>query len=132
MLFVQSEGVPLVIDGLDPGEERLVEADVHLILGHLGRDVLGNLLHLVIRVGFQQIVEDAGDAVQGLAGILQRFDRILEAGRRRVGDDRIDFGLSFGDALLESRHIVLVADFIERRGSVGERGFGQKGIFHSA
>ena len=37
----------------------------------------------------------------------------------------------FGDALLESRHVVLVADLIEGGRSERERGFGQKRIFHS-
>ena len=132
LVGVERERVPLRIDGLDPLEERLVEGDVQLVFGHLGGEFLGNLLHLFVGIGFQQVVEDAAYAVQQLAGLLEGFDRIGKGRRLGIGGDRIDIGLRLPDALLEGGEVMLVADLVKGRRAVGERGLGQKRIFHGA
>ena len=128
----EAETVPLLPDGLDPGEKGLVEGDVHLVFRHLGGEILGDLLHFVVRIGLQQVVKDAGYAVQGASVVLEGFDGVGKVRRIGIGDDGIDPGLRFREGLLEGRHIMLVADLVKGWGSVGELGFSQKRIFHSA
>ena len=131
LVRLQSEAVALLKDGLDAGEESLVKGDVHLVFGHQGREVLGDLLHLLIGIGLEQVVEDAADALQGLARALQGLDGVCKSRGIGIAHDGIDLGLRLGDGLLEGGLVVFVPDPVERRSAVGEAGFGQQGIFHS-
>ena len=121
----QVQRVASVVDGLDAREKRLVERYVHVEVGQQGRDLLGDLLHPVVALGFEQVEEDAADAVQAGAGEFERLDGVGEVGRGRVGGDGVHLGLAGLDGRPEGRQIVFLADQVEARRPEGKGGRNQ-------
>ena len=121
----QVQRAPAVIDGLDAREQRLVERDIHVEIGQQGRDLLGDLLHPVVALGFEQVEKDAADAVQGGAREFEGLDGVGEGRRLRVGGDGVHLGLAGLDGRPEGRQIVLLADQVEARSPEREGGRNQ-------
>ena len=117
-------GAP-VVDGLHAGEKVRVEADVHLVVGQQGRDLLRDLLHRVVALGLEQVEEQAAHALQRGAGEFQGLDGIGEGRRVGVGGDGVHLRLAFGDGGPEGGQVVLQADLVEARSPEGKPGRSQ-------
>ena len=91
----------MLIDGLHAREQFGIERNVVGQLRQAGLDAHGDLLHLLRRVGAQQVEEDARYPVQQLALTLQRHDRVAEGRLLRVLHDRLDLGARAGDGRIE-------------------------------
>ena len=112
------------------GEQLGVERNVVRQLRQLGLHALCDLLHLVRRIGFEQVEEEPRDAVQQLALTLQRHDRIAEGRFLGVFDDRLHLGARAGDCGVERRLVVRELYLGERRGLVGRVPRREKGVRH--
>ena len=115
LLAVELQGGAGVIDGLDPQEELLVEADVVLVGGQHGGRRPGQGLKLLVRVRAQEASEDGGHLGQQDAGMIERGDGVGERGRLGVVGDGRDLGLFAPDALFDGRQEMLVPDAVEGR-----------------
>ncbi len=109
----------MLVHRLHAGEQLGIEGDVVLQLGQRGLHVEGDLLHLLRRVGLQQVEEKARNAVQQHPLALQRHDGVAERGLGRIVHDGLDLGAHHGDGRLECGRIVLRLDPRERRRLTG-------------
>ena len=79
------------------------------------RDLFFQFVGEVAAVGGGLVEEHGRDAGERLPAPLQREQRVLHRRRIRAADNRIDLGELLGEALIERRAVVLVADVGERR-----------------
>ncbi len=117
VLGVEFELLVLVY-GLDACEQLGVERYVVAQLRQLGRYAHGDILHLVRRIGRQQIEEYARYAAEQLSAALHGHDRILEGRGLGVVYYRLDLGAVYRYCEVERRLVVGQLDLIERRGGV--------------
>ena len=78
--LVQVQLLPLVIDGANAGEERLVEQRIRRQLAKPVREGLRELHHLGTRVSGEQIVKGSRDRLQRLPTLLEATNRIVKGG----------------------------------------------------
>ena len=105
--------LPVLVNPLDPLEEPLVQQDVVAVLGEKGGDLGGYGLHLLVGHRFGEDEEDAGDALQKRAALLQRLNGVGEgrgSGAFRYG---LDLSLILIDSGPEGGHIVFHLDLFE-------------------
>ena len=114
-LRVEAQIAAALVERFDPREQLRVERDRVLVGRDLRRHLLLELLQRVVGVRARQRVEDELGPEERLAALLERDERVLEAGRRRVVGDRVDLGEMLPHAFLERRSEVCVLDPVERR-----------------
>jgi hypothetical protein len=100
---------------LDPPEQRRVHADLVAVPGQDRREIALQRLQRIVGMGAGQGAEHVPDAVERAAAALQRADRVVEAGLRRLGGDRLDLRGVLGQRPVERRPEVLGPDPRERR-----------------
>ena len=92
----------------------------------------GNLLHLLIHICLHKIVKNGGNAVESLPGIFHSLYGVFKGRGFWIIGNCINLSLGLGNALFESRHIMLISDFVKLRSSKRKLGLRQKRIFHFA
>ena len=118
-VLLRKEPAGILVDGLHAGEERRIERDVVAQRRQLGLHVERDALHLVVGIGFEQVVEQPLDSGKQFAGTFQRDDRIVE---RRLGGilhDGLDLGPLYGDGRIERRFVIFQFDPLERGRGIG-------------
>ena len=127
-LGVEPERVALLVERRHPREQGGVERDRVGVGRELGCHLALQLLHLGVRVGAVEREEHAARAREQLAGLLERHDRVLEAGRVRVRGDRRRLLTLLRHALLEGGREVLVLDGVEARVVEGQAAFDEQRV----
>ena len=125
---VETQRIALLVQRVDAREQARVEVHLVAVRGELGRHLALHGLQLRIGVGAGQVVEDGLDASQHPARALHRDDGVVEGRLVRVGRDRLDLLAVFGDALLERRQEVVVADLVEAREVQRQRAFDEQRV----
>ena len=117
-----------VVDRLDAVEELLIEIKLIIPVGqHLG--CLGlDLATSIGAVSGYQLEEDAANATQHGATLLERDDRILEGGRLLIVGDRLDLLALEADPLLKCGDEVLILDIGEVGCLEGQRARLEEGV----
>ena len=127
---VEAESLALVVDGLDAGEEFLVEGDVVVVGREERGHGLGDGVHLGAVLALAEVEEDAADVLEELSAVLVGEDGVFEGRGFGVAGDGVDFGLLAGHTLLEGRHVVFGLDAGKVGDFVGCVPRGEEGIFH--
>ncbi len=127
LLRRQAEAVAPGVEIGDAGIEGAVQIERVVVAGEQRRDVALDLFDGVAGVGAGLDEEDRCHAVERAAAALQGFNGIGEAGRRRVGGDRVDLGAMALKRGVEGRAELVGLERAERRqperaGPVGEQG----------
>lgn len=123
---VQRDGA--AVEGIDAGEEGGVEADGVGVRGDLRRHFLFDRAERVVGVGAGEVVEDALDAGEELAGALEGDDGVFEGGGLGVAGDGFDFAQLLGHAGFERGAEVRVFDLVELRVAEWERAFAEERV----
>ena len=105
---------------LDSRVEYLVLIHRVIVRGQSRVDVGGDLLHLLGDVRAGEVAKDRHDAVEVLAGALERLHRVFPRRGGRVVGDGGDFGVVKRECLVEGGAVVLHLDLRERRELVGQ------------
>ena len=98
----------------DTGEQVLIQIDAVGILSKHRLHLISDLLHFRGGVALQDVEEDAGHAVEQLAGAVERHDGVQERGRFGIVFNLLNILLGSGNAVLEGREIVLESYLGER------------------
>ncbi len=107
----------------DAGKQLFVELDGVEVRGELWAVFGVELRHELGGVAGAERPEGVADAVQQLAGALERSDGVLESGRFGGGSDRGNFGAVLLEPGVERGAEVFVADLGELRQFVWQRGW---------
>ncbi len=127
-LGVEVEGFALVVEGGDALEEGFVEVDGVGVGGEARGDLGLDVLEGGVGVGSGDGSEDGEDAGEETAGLLHRYEGVLEGGGSGVVGDEVDLGALLGHAGFDGGEIVGVFDAVEGRGLIGESAGGGEGI----
>ena len=101
-------------------EQLVVERDVVVVFGQLGRNLFGKSLEFVVGIGLGEAAENEIDTGKQQTAEFERFDGVLEGWSLGIVDNGFDFGIVLFDGLLEGGHIVFGLDLLE--GRYAERG----------
>ena len=128
---VEVQRLAQVVDRLDPRKKLRVQIN-RIVQCSLPRSLV--LLHfLQSRIGVcgGDAVEDAHYAIQQLARLLERNQRVLKCGRRGIVGDGAHFVALLCHAGIDGRLIVAVFDFVEWRRVKRKRAWRVEGILRS-
>ena len=119
LLGIESQGFAAVVERPHPLEESVVHQDPVVMGGQAGHDLLLHGLELLVGVGGTDhaehqlhLREHAARVVEGQQGILERRLVVIRG-------DGLDLRLVERHRTLECGHVVLGADLVERRHTVG-------------
>ena len=100
---------------VDPRKQGRIHADLRIVARHLRRDLAFQSLDARIGMGARPVPEQRRNAREGIAGDLERHDRVGECRRLRIVGNRIDLSLVLPQSRLEGGRIVVIADLFELR-----------------
>ena len=110
-----------LVKGVHPREQLGIEVNGISMRGEPGRHLLLYLLQSLIGMGTRNAEERRSHTREQSAAPLQGFDGVAER-RGLIGTGNgIDFEPLLGHARLKRRHIVFIADRVERRCTEGKR-----------
>ena len=128
LLLVEVHLSLVVVNRLHAGEQLRIQADVVRVLGKQGIYLLLQRLDLLGGIDARLTAESVHHLVQQLAALVQSDNRILESGRIRIVDDRVDLILVLLHSPLERRLVVRDLDLVERRHPIRCRIFREERI----
>ena len=114
-----------IVDSLHPFEHFLVQADVVSVLGEYRTHLLRQLVHVVVGLGTEHIVEHRGGSPQEIVVVLVVFwivvavEGVLECRLGRGVDDYLQLFFLAAYAFHHGLLVVGQGDFVERNGIVG-------------
>ena len=118
-VLLRKEPTRIFIHRLHAGEQLGIERNIVPERRQLGLHIERDTLHLVVGIGFEQVVEHPFDTRKQFAGTFQRNDRIVEGRLGGILHDGVDLGALHGDGRIERGFVILQFDLPERRRGVG-------------
>ena len=128
LLWVEVELGALLVDRLDPFEQRFAKTNVVGVTREHWPDLGLDRLQLLVCLRARQHAEDVSDIRQEFARVVERRDCVVERGGLRVRRNRFDLLVVPQHRFLQRRHEVLRLDEVERRHAEGCRPLRQQRI----
>ena len=119
LLCIESQLLTLVIHELNTLKQTIIEQDTIAQVGEHRGYLLGNLVHLVVTICIQDIEEYTAHFLQQSTTAVKCHNGILKGRFCGIGNYILYLGFVLSNRCLESRHIMLVFHFVERRYTIG-------------
>ena len=127
-LGIRRHRLTVIVDGVHPGKERVIQPDIVRERRQFGGDRLFQLLQVIIGVRRGHGEEDVAHPAQQLAAFLQRQDGIGKIRRIRGASYRRDLLALLANGFVKGRTIMFVADQIKMRCLVRQRAACEKRV----